>query len=964
MSLRQCATALARSLTRQQPPARALSSTAASLAPSTPPPPPIQQDTDAVHEWVRTRPRPHTPRNPRTDLRHRPDARYLDSLVGADLSSFDPVLDLHPSQHSVLRAADSTFKARQPNDVLVTTINRVPGEVGYRQKKPGSVAPSKRMRGEEASIEHLSQVTQLSTGEIRNLYRFALVIKRVVNMKAKGKQPSIYALVVTGNGHGLVGCGEGKDDAAGKAVQKAFAQAVRSMDYVERYEERTVWGNMNSNFGTCKIEMRSRPPGFGLRVNPHIHQVAKAAGITDLSAKVYGSRNPVRVIKLACAMLHGGTNPVDMGGFMFAAGQRRNKKVNGMMTAEEVGKARGRKAIDVSHGSRPPPRHPPSPTNSPPKPLTYSRGQCTKLYSNPSGTLLAYGSSRLALLRPLFADSSTAEVRTFGHAQSVNVVKPVGEYYAASGDAGGNVKVWDTTGNYTLKLDSKPLSRINDIACDSESKRLIVVGEGRSAWGASFSLETGSSIGEISGHSKAVNAVAMRPTRPFKAVTGSDDFSVCFLNGVPFKYASTSRRHTRFVQSVAYNPSGSLFVSAGSDGQVFLYDGTSAEERGALVESAGGAAHEKGVFAASWDREGKKVATSSADGSCKLWDVESGKVVQKWAFEGDDVQSQQVGNTFAAEHLVSLSFSGDLNILDVRSPTPSRTLYGHQNPITALSVSQPNFDTFISGDSSGRILATTAEGEVKQVKGLGHKGLVVDVVNKRDGGFVSTAYDDTVKELSKDEFGSSSVPTGSQPKALASGAPASDSLVLATASGIEIFSAPGKSLCTLSLPKGSSSATPTCVATSPSVTAVGTDDSRVHLYSTTDGKHLKSIELRANPTAVAFPPEESGEKVVAIGLATGKVPLYNVETGEIVNARWADISARVTSLAFSPSGSYLAASSLDESIRVYSLKTPSSILSLKNLHKGGASKVCWAGEGKLVSAGADGTIRTLEVKLA
>lgn len=263
MSLRQCATALARSLTRQQqPPARALSSTAASLAPSTPPPPPpLQQDTDAVHEWVRTRPRPHTPRNPRTDLRHRPDARYLDSLVGADLSSFDPVLDLHPSQHTVLRAADSAFRARQPNDVLVTTINRVPGEVGYRQKKPGSVAPSKRMRGEEASIEHLSQVTQLSTGEIRNLYRFALVIKRVVNMKAKGKQPSIYALVVTGNGHGLVGCGEGKDDAAGKAVQKAFAQAVRSMDYVERYEERTVWGNMNSNFGTCKIELRSRPPG-------------------------------------------------------------------------------------------------------------------------------------------------------------------------------------------------------------------------------------------------------------------------------------------------------------------------------------------------------------------------------------------------------------------------------------------------------------------------------------------------------------------------------------------------------------------------------------------------------------------------------------------------------------------------------------------------------------------------------
>ncbi|GEM07641.1 actin cortical patch component [Rhodotorula toruloides] len=580
-----------------------------------------------------------------------------------------------------------------------------------------------------------------------------------------------------------------------------------------------------------------------------------------------------------------------------------------------------------------------------PAPST-TRGQCTKLYSTPSGSLLAY-------------------VRAFGHAHSVNVVRPVGEYYAASGDAAGTVKVWDTTGNYSLKLDSKPLSRINDIACDSESKRLVVVGEGRAAWGASFSLETGSSIGEISGHSKAVNAVTMRPTRPFKAVTGSDDFSVCFLNGVPFKYASTSRRHTRFVQSVAYNSSGSLFVSAGSDGQVFLYDGISAEDRGALKE--GTAAHEKGAFAASWDREGAKVATSSADGTCKLWDVESGKVVQKWVFEGDDdVQSQQVGNTFAAEHLVSLSFSGDLNILDVRSPVPSRTLYGHQNPITALCVSSPNFDTFISGDSSGRVLATSSvEGEVRPVKGAGHKGMVVDVVGTREGRFVSTAYDDTVKELSKDEFGSSSVSTGSQPKALASGAPASDSLVLATASVIEIFTSPGKKvLSTLSLPRESSSATPTCAATSPSLTAVGTDDSRVHLFSTLDGKLVRSIELRANPTAVAFPPEESREKVVAIGLQTGKVPLYSVETGEIVNARWADISARVTSLAFSPSGTHLAASSLDESIRVYSLKSPSSILSLKNLHKGGASKVCWAGEGKLVSAGADGTIRILEVKLA
>lgn len=61
----------------------------------------------------------------------------------------------------------------------------------------------------------------------------------------------------------------------------------------------------------------------------------------------------------------------------------------------------------------------------------------------------------------------------------------------------------------------------------------------------------------------------MRPSRPFRAVyvlfvqsersertdsfifrTASDDFSVCLLNGVPFKFASQSRLHSRFVQTV------------------------------------------------------------------------------------------------------------------------------------------------------------------------------------------------------------------------------------------------------------------------------------------------------------------------------------------------------------------------------------------------------------------------------
>lgn len=77
--------------------------------------------------------------------------------------------------------------------------------------------------------------------------------------------------------------------------------------------------------------------------------------------------------------------------------------------------------------------------------------------------------------------------------------------------------MWDIkTG--TVKFESKPLSSVSDVAFDGEGSRFVVVGEGREKFGAAFSLDTGAGIGEISGAAKTVNCVAMRSSRPFRAV--------------------------------------------------------------------------------------------------------------------------------------------------------------------------------------------------------------------------------------------------------------------------------------------------------------------------------------------------------------------------------------------------------------------------------------------------------------
>ncbi|CAO3589716.1 unnamed protein product [Absidia cylindrospora] len=137
----------------------------------------------------------------------------------------------------------------------------------------------------------------LSPVEQSKLIKKALVIKRVVNMNGKGKQPSMYALVVVGNGNGLAGYGEGKDEESARAVKKATNRAIKNLRYIDRYDNRTVSMDITHKFHATKLYLRSRPPGFGCRANHYVHEICRCIGIQDLSGKVRGSRTPMNVIK-------------------------------------------------------------------------------------------------------------------------------------------------------------------------------------------------------------------------------------------------------------------------------------------------------------------------------------------------------------------------------------------------------------------------------------------------------------------------------------------------------------------------------------------------------------------------------------------------------------------------------------------------------------------------------------------
>ncbi|PWN90091.1 hypothetical protein FA10DRAFT_229688 [Acaromyces ingoldii] len=196
------------------------------------------------------------------------------------------------------------------------------------------------------SAAYLSTVTPLTSAEVNNLYRHTLTVKRVVRMTGKGKQPKMASLVVAGNGRGLVGYGEGKDLNAGKASRKAFHEAVKTLDYVERYDGRTIPAEVRGKWGATTVTLRPRPAGFGLQVPPSIHAIARSCGISDLSASILGSTNPYNVVKATLQLLWGGTAPLGLGDGIGGAMRRKDRGV-GMRTVRDIEMARGRRLREV-----------------------------------------------------------------------------------------------------------------------------------------------------------------------------------------------------------------------------------------------------------------------------------------------------------------------------------------------------------------------------------------------------------------------------------------------------------------------------------------------------------------------------------------------------------------------------------------------------------------------------------------
>ncbi len=117
-------------------------------------------------------------------------------------------------------------------------------------------------RDPTGAYDKLIKATGMDLDTILSLERKVLVFHRVVNQTRLGKIQSMYALAVAGNGNGLLGIGEAKSQEPDDAKAKALYMAMRNMRPIPRYENRTIFGDVEGKCGAVKVELMARPPGM------------------------------------------------------------------------------------------------------------------------------------------------------------------------------------------------------------------------------------------------------------------------------------------------------------------------------------------------------------------------------------------------------------------------------------------------------------------------------------------------------------------------------------------------------------------------------------------------------------------------------------------------------------------------------------------------------------------------------
>ncbi len=128
-------------------------------------------------------------------------------------------------------------------------------------------------------------------------------INRVSKVVKGGRRFSFSALVVVGDGQGIVGVGLGKAGEVPEAIRKGVEKARKSLIQIPLIDGRTLPHDVIGISGAGRVLMQPASPGTGVIAGGPVRAVVESAGVSDVLTKTLGTKTPRNVVNAVMAGL-------------------------------------------------------------------------------------------------------------------------------------------------------------------------------------------------------------------------------------------------------------------------------------------------------------------------------------------------------------------------------------------------------------------------------------------------------------------------------------------------------------------------------------------------------------------------------------------------------------------------------------------------------------------------------------